>query len=121
MPSLEILRRYAESTMHAVVRQIFRRLASLDPVEEENKLSNTASESSEELKMNVQSHGTSTPLLSGAVDIVPATPTVDQGRSSESHSQSDIQTRDEASPSSGTSIIRSDCMSTLCMGSNTVF
>lgn len=121
MPSLEILRRYAESTMHAVVRQIFRRLASLDPVEEENKLSNTTSESSEELKMNVQSYGTSTPLLSGAVDIVPATPTVDQGRTSESHSQPVTQTKEEASPSSGTSLSRSDCMSTLYMSSKITF
>lgn len=121
MVYLEILRRYAESTMHAVVRQIFRRLASLDPVEEENKLSSTASESSEELKMNVQSHGTSTPLLSGAVDIVPATPTIDQGRPSESHSQPDTQTKEEASPSSGTSMIRSDCMSPVCMNSKILF
>lgn len=107
--------------MHAVVRQIFQRLAILDPVEEENKLSSTASESSEELKMNVQSHGTSTPLLSGAVDIVPATPAIDRGRSSESHSQPDTQTKEEASPSSGTSMIRSDCMSPVCMTSKIIF
>ncbi|KAH8117228.1 Sec7-domain-containing protein [Phellopilus nigrolimitatus] len=56
----EILRRYAESTMHAIVRRIFRRLQSLDPDEEEKKLVNADTDSSDnELKMVVQtSHDT---------------------------------------------------------------
>ncbi|KAI5124326.1 hypothetical protein M0805_008933 [Coniferiporia weirii] len=56
----EILRKYAESTMHAVVRRIFGRLRFLNPEEEEKKLIGTDAESSEnELKMSVQtSQGT---------------------------------------------------------------
>ncbi|EJD05730.1 Sec7-domain-containing protein [Fomitiporia mediterranea MF3/22] len=51
----EILRKYAESTMHAVVRQVFSRLYSLDAEEEERKLAALNTDSSEnELTMNVQ-------------------------------------------------------------------
>lgn len=57
----EILRKQAESTMHAVVRRIFRRLQFLDPVEEEKKLLNSESNSPEELKMAVQLQPDSTP------------------------------------------------------------
>ena len=95
--------------MHAVVRQIFRRLGSLDAVEEENKITANAADSLEELKMNVQTQGTSTPILSGAVDIVPATPTIDQGRASESHSQAEVQLQGARTPASATSSVRSDC------------
>lgn len=41
--------------MDAIVRQIFRRLCTLDPAEEENKLSmNEAASTPDELRMNVQ-------------------------------------------------------------------
>ncbi|KAL5533225.1 GEA2 [Sanghuangporus sanghuang] len=51
----EVLRKYAESTMHAIVRQIFGRLYLLDPEEEEKRLaSSQASPSDNELTMNVQ-------------------------------------------------------------------
>lgn len=53
--SKEILRRYAESTMHAIVRRIFGRLQFLNPIDEEAKLVNTDIDSDEnELRMNVQ-------------------------------------------------------------------
>ena len=52
----EILRRSAESTMHALVKTAFTRLYALDPTEEEQKLADNDSNSQElEGKMNVSS------------------------------------------------------------------
>ncbi|THH10280.1 hypothetical protein EW145_g1429 [Phellinidium pouzarii] len=70
----EILRRYAESTMHAIVRRVFGRLRSLDPAEEEKKLLNTDAEYTEnELKMSVQPLQAAPDNLT--VEYDPSTPT----------------------------------------------
>ncbi|KAL5490206.1 GEA2 [Sanghuangporus weigelae] len=72
----EVLRKYAESTMHAVVRQIFGRLYLLDPEEEEKRLaSSQASPSDNELTMNVQtSQNPSSNVHPAPVQSDPSTP-----------------------------------------------
>lgn len=50
------LRRYAEYTMQSIVRQVFHRLSSLDPVAEEEKLDKSDDEPQDhEIKVNMQS------------------------------------------------------------------
>jgi len=54
----ETLRRFAETTMHALVRTVFVRLHQLDPVEEEEKLkhANDAISQQGELRMTVSTN-----------------------------------------------------------------
>lgn len=55
--SIEILRRSAENTMHALVRAVFHRLNDMDPAAEEHKLSANDDEGVEgELKMTVSAN-----------------------------------------------------------------
>ena len=52
--AIEILRRFAESTMHSLVRQIFYRLHSLDPETEENKIQKAEEVPETSVKMTMQ-------------------------------------------------------------------
>ena len=68
---VEILRRSAEQTMHAIVRTVFSRLNVLDPVKEEEKLVSNAPELEEAgVKMSV-----STDVVSSASQVVSETST----------------------------------------------
>lgn len=71
-PSLEILRRAAESTMHDVVRTVFARLFDLDPAIEEPKLQSNVSEEDFELKMSVGA-ATEAPSVSKGAPTEPET------------------------------------------------
>jgi len=52
----EILRRFAETSMHALVRAVFSRLHDIDPIEEEARLKQAEADDQGEIRMTVSTN-----------------------------------------------------------------
>ncbi|KAL0063281.1 GDP/GTP exchange factor for ARF [Marasmius tenuissimus] len=97
----EILRRSAENTLHTLVRSVFSRLHSLDPTEEERKLSGDEDMAEGEVKMTVTS--TQPPVEQPSEQ--EATAETDAEMVQEVVTSREETTKEDSSPMTGSSII----------------